>query len=183
MIPGYCRVSIHNCMRRLMKFLHTASAIGLAGGLSAYMLALSAAPDISSVAEYSALRNSLATVSTWLILPSMVVVLASGLLSIAVHRPFHNAIWAWIKAASGILIFEETLRAIDAPAQAAARAAARTMSGEIDIVALPGLIHDEWVSWWLILALSAANIALGIWRPRIVKQRRPATEAQVVESK
>ena len=166
-----------------MKFLHTLSAIGLAGGLSAYMLALSAAPDISSVAEYSALRSSLANISTWLIVPSMVIVLASGLLSMAVHRPFHNALWAWTKAASGILIFEETLRAIDAPSQAAAKASARTLSGEIDVSALPSLIHDEWASWWVILALSAANIALAIWRPRFVKQRRLATETQVVESK
>ena len=166
-----------------MKFLHTLSTIGFAGGLSAYMLALSSAPEITSVAEYSALRSSLAAISTWLIVPSMVVVLASGLLAMAVHRPYHNAIWAWTKAASGILIFEETLRAIDAPTQAAAQAAAKTLHGEIDISALPGLIHDEWASWWMILALSAANVALAIWRPRFVKQRRNTPSGQVVESK
>lgn len=153
-------------MRRLLKFLHTLSAIGLAGGLAAYMLVLSAAPEVSSLSEYAALRASLVPLSQWLVLPSMLVALVSGLLAMAAHTPYLNAPWVWVKALSGILIFEATLASVDAPVTAAAEASARAVAGELDGAALAGLIRDEWGAWWMLLALAAANVALGIWRPR-----------------
>lgn len=154
-------------MRRLLKFLHTLSAIGLAGGLAAYMLVLGGAPDIASLSEYAALRASLVPVSKWLLMPSMLLVLVSGLLAMAVHYPFQNAPWVWVKALSGILIFEATLASVDAPAKAAAAAAANAVAGEIDAATLAGLVRDEWGAWWALLGLAAANVALAIWRPRM----------------
>jgi hypothetical protein len=153
-------------VRRLLKFLHTLSAIGLAGGLAAYMLVLTGAPDISSLSEYAALRASLVPVTNWLLMPSMLVVLISGLLAMAVHFPFQNAPWVWAKALSGVLIFEATLLSVDGPIKAAAAASARAVAGEIDAAALAGLVSDEWGAWWTLLGLAAANIALATWRPR-----------------
>ena len=153
-------------VRKLLKVLHTLSAVGLAGGLGAYMIALHFAPDISSLTEYAALRTSLAAIAKWLIAPSMLVVLVSGLLAMAVFTPYMNAPWVWVKAVSGILIFEGTLGSIDAPAQRAARAAQRAIDGEIPAADLAALVHDEWLAWYTILALSAANVIIAIWRPR-----------------
>lgn len=161
-------------LRRLLKFLHTASAAGLAGGLAAYMMVLAYGPTPESVSEYAALRQSLAVVSKWLLMPSMVLVLVSGLLAMAAHYPFMEAPWVWVKAVSGILVFEATLGAIDAPAQRAAASAARAVNGEIDAAELAALIHNEWGAWWMVLALSAANVALAIWRPRFKVSRPPA---------
>ena len=153
-------------MRRTMKFLHTASAIGLAGGMAAYIAVLIGAGEVTSLEAHAALRNGLALVSKWVILPSMLVVLVSGLLAIAVHYPFMEAPWVWVKALSGILIFEATLASVDAPAQRAAEAAQQALAGEIDASALAGLMRDEWGAWWMLLALAAANVALAIWRPK-----------------
>ena len=153
-------------MRKLLKFLHTLSAIDLAGGLAAYMFVLAATPDEISLETYASLRRSLAATANWLILPSMLIVLVSGLLAMAVHFPFHNAPWVWVKAISGILIFEATLGGVDAPAQQALAAADRALAGEIDSVELTRLVRDEWAAWWTLLALSAANVALAIWRPQ-----------------
>lgn len=153
-------------MRRFLKFLHTASAIGLAGGLAAYMLVLAAMPDDISLETLLAVRESLAVVANWLILPSMVVVLTSGLLAMGVHFPFHNAPWVWVKAISGVLIFEATLGAVDAPAQHAVAAANRAIAGDIETAELARLVRDEWGAWWALLGLSAANVAIAIWRPR-----------------
>lgn len=153
-------------MRRTLKFLHTASAVGLGGGLAAYMLVLAGSPEITSIETHATLRHSLAMLTKWLLLPSMLIVLVTGLLAIAAHYPFMEAPWVWVKALSGILIFEATLASVDAPAQAAAAAAQRALDGEIDAAELARLLRDEWGAWWMLLALSAANVALAIWRPR-----------------
>lgn len=153
-------------MRRTLKFFHTLSAVGLTGGLAAYMFVIAMAPDIVSLEAHASLRASLASVAKWLILPSMLVVLVTGLLSMAVHSRFQEMPWVWIKAVSGILIFEATLASVDAPAQQAAVATARAAAGEIEIATLERLVRDEWGAWWALLVLSGANIALAVWRPR-----------------
>jgi hypothetical protein len=153
-------------MRKLLKFLHTTGAIAFTGGLGTFMLVLAAGPDIASVDAYAALRHSLEVVSAWIIVPSMGLVTVSGLLAMGVHFPFQNAPWVWIKALSGVLIFEATLASVDAPAERAATAAARAAAGEIDIAELTALVQDKWVAWWVLLALAAINVVFAIWRPR-----------------
>ena len=153
-------------MRKFLKFLHTAGAIGLTGGLGTFMLVLAAGPEITEVDAYAGLRASLETVSGWIIVPSMGLVTTSGLLAMGVHFPFQNAPWVWIKAVSGVLIFEATLARVDAPASRAASAAAKAAAGEIDVAELMALVQDKWVAWWVLLALATINVVFAIWRPR-----------------
>jgi len=136
------------------------------------MLVLANGPALHDLPEYAALRHSLAMLSKWLIMPAMALSLASGLLAMAVHYPFQNLGWVWIKALLGLLIFESTLGSIDAPAQAAAAWSRKALTGEIDAAALPGLVDDKWVAWWTLLVLFAANVALAIWRPRLGRKPR-----------
>ncbi|MEO1575750.1 MAG: hypothetical protein AAFU65_12430 [Pseudomonadota bacterium] len=153
-------------LKRALKLLHTLSAIGFAGGLAAYMLVLHGAPEISATAHYLVLREALASLANLVIVPSMVVAVTSGLLAMAFHFPFHEAPWVWAKALSGVLLFEASLMSIDAPAEQAVDAVANAINGEIDPATLGGLIHDEWVAMWTVLALAVANVVLAIWRPR-----------------
>jgi len=153
-------------MRRLLKFLHSVSGMGYAGGLAAYMLVLASAPPVDSLQSYADLRASLVPVTKWLLMPSMLICLISGLLAMAIHFPFQNAPWVWAKALSGLLVFESSLMAIDGPVKAAASASARAVTGEIDPATLQGLVRDEWGAWWALLAIAVANVALAIWRPR-----------------
>lgn len=163
-------------LRRTLKFLHTASAIGLAGGLAAYMIVLAYGPSPDSLSAYAAVRGSLAVVSKWLLMPSMVGVLVTGLLAMAAHYPYMEAPWVWVKAVSGILVFEATLGAIDAPAQRAAQITANALAGELPASEVAGLMHNEWGAWWMVLALSAANVILAIWRPRFKVPRTKPTK-------
>lgn len=47
-----------------------------------------------------------------------------------------------------------------------------TLAEAAGIAALaPWLLHSEWGPLWVILAICIANIVLGIWRPRLRRQR------------
>ena len=104
-------------MRHTLKFLHTMGSIGITGGLAAYMLVLVMLPQGAALETQLVMRDGLALLSKWLILPSMLVVLLSGLLAIAANTAFLEAPWVWIKGLAGILVFETTLLTIDGPAQ------------------------------------------------------------------
>lgn len=158
--------------RRTVKFLHTTTGLGLVGGLAAYMLVLWAGPPVTSVSEYAAMRTSLAAVSKWLIMPSMLGVIVSGLIAMALNFSYMEAPWAWLKLLSGVLVFEGSLGGIDGPAQSAALLSAQALAGEIDTATLEAGIKNEWVAFWTLLFLSAANIALATWRPKF-KRRSP----------
>ncbi len=164
-------------MRRLMKFLHTTGAIGFAGGIAAYMIMVTYGPDISPTEDFARFRDALAVVSRWLIMPSMLLVLTSGLLAIAVHHPFQNAGWVWLKALTGLLVFEASLASIDGPAKRAAKAASDAVAGNIDAAQLAAGINDKWGALWVMLALSAANVVLAIWRPRFIRPTPSKTPA------
>ena len=129
-------------------------------------------PAVSgTVADYVTLRVSLAAVSNWLIVPSMALVLLSGLFAMAIHFPYQNALWVWLKLLGAFLIFESTLATVDGPARKAAAAAARLHAGDIDTAGFNSVVTDYWGAWWVILALCVANVALGVWRPRFGSKR------------
>ncbi|MEM1411857.1 MAG: hypothetical protein AAGH19_05805 [Pseudomonadota bacterium] len=159
-----------------MKFMHTLTGLGLVGGLAAYMLVLWAGPEVTSVSEYAAMRESLAAVSKWLIMPSMLGVLVTGLAAMALHYSYMEAGWVWLKMLSGVLVFEASLGSIDGPAQAAVILSTRAVEGEIDAAALAAGVRDEWGAYWTLLFLAAANIALATWRPRFRRRKQRSSE-------
>ena len=161
--------------RKLVKIIHTVSAFAYAGGIAAYLFVLMAAPEPTGIQELVTLRTSLAFVAKWLIVPGMLVVLVSGLISMMVHTPFMEQGWVLLKALSGVLVFEATLASIEAPAQRAREAAERAAAGEFDLAELTGLIQDEWMALWVLLGLAIANTVLGVWRPRFRGKRRPTS--------
>ncbi|WP_372423377.1 DUF2269 family protein [Salinarimonas chemoclinalis] len=155
-------------MRKLVKILHTIAAGGLIGGLGAYAVLLVAGPQETADA-YADLRQSIAVLSNWVVLPSLAVALVSGLLSMIVHRPFQDAGWVWIKAGLGILMFKGTLTIVSAKADYAATMAARMAAGEAPPDALADMIRLEWGTLAVVFAIAVANVVLGIWRPRLVR--------------
>lgn len=160
-------------MRKTMKVLHTLAACGLIGGLAAYMLLLVAAPQ-GTPADYADLRLAIAAISDYILLPSLAVALISGLLSMAVHRPFQDKRWAWFKAALGILMFKGVLTVVGTKADTAARLAAEIAAGETAPEVLASAMAHEWETLWTVMALSVLNVVLGIWRPSL--KPRPAAE-------
>jgi hypothetical protein len=156
-------------MKRALKFLHTLGAAGVIGALAAHLLILVNAPG-ETLVEMAAVRQAIAAVTRGLLLPALAVVLVSGLLAMALHRPFHDARWVWIKALLGIAMFEGTLGAVEGTADRLARLALEQAAGGAPLPA--ELLRHEWLGLWTVLALALANIALAVWRPRLRPRQR-----------
>jgi hypothetical protein len=101
--------------------------------------------------------------------PSLALVLISGLLAIAVNRAFHDAGWAWFKALLGISMFEGTLLTVGAGARRAAELSAAAVGGGGNAAELAQVQRSEWGSLWFLLFLSVVNIVLAVWRPRLLR--------------
>lgn len=110
--------------------------------------------------------NAMAKIAAWVVLPSMVLTVIAGLLAIAVFPPCHDAGWVWLKAATGILILEGGLH-VAGPIQEEAKRGAAALAAGLDPVAMARMFTSERNTLWVLIAVSAANIALGVWRPRL----------------
>jgi hypothetical protein len=165
--------------RRVLKILHEVSSSGIVGAIAAHLAVLSVA-STTQMLEYAAVRRGIEVITQWVLLPSLAVVLVTGLLAIAVHRPFHSAGWAWLKLALGMAMFEGTLGAINATARDASALAAKVVAGEQPVSAMDDVLRHEWGGLWVILFLSLANIVLGVWRPKLTR-RQPDEQPAATE--
>lgn len=153
-------------MRRLLKILHEVSAAGVIGAFACCLvLVVCTAQD--SLAAYAASRQAIAAVCRWILVPSLALVLISGLLAIAANRSYANAGWAWVKALLGISMFEGTLLTVAASARHAAELSQLAVSGAAGSPQLAEVLRTEWGGLWLLLAVSLGNVVLGVWRPRL----------------
>ncbi|MEM8606133.1 MAG: DUF2269 family protein [Myxococcota bacterium] len=157
--------------KRILKILHLLGAIGLTGALASYMIILATAPN-DSMADYAIVRSNIEAISSWLLVPSLVVALVTGLLAMAVYAPFQNMGWVWAKAILGLPMFEGTLATIGGAAKQAAELSAQAAAGDADPALLAEMLASEWRTLWFIMALSIAQTVLGVWRPRRRRRRR-----------
>ncbi len=159
---------------KLLKTLHEIGAVGVGGSLAACIVLVATAPTRSLIG-YAAVRQGIAAVTQWLLVPSLALVLVSGLLALAITQAYHSAGWAWAKALLGIGMFEGTLLTIDASARKAAALSALAATGGGDPALLAEVIRTERGGLWFLLALSLANIVLAVWRPRLGRIANAAT--------
>lgn len=165
-------------MRRLMKFLHTMGAIGLMGAMACLLVLLAVTPPPSQLANYALMRGAMGEIARWVFLPSLAATLVAGLLAMAVNPTFHNAPWALVKLATGILVFEWGFVGIQGPIQQEAEQAAKVLAGEADIATLAQSLGAESGSLAILFAIATLNVVLGVWRPRFAwlrtANRRPS---------
>lgn len=153
--------------RLSLKFLHEVGAVGVMGGFAAclVLVATSPSPD-TQLAAYAAVRAGIAAIVKWLLVPSLALVLLSGLLAMIANDALMNAGWVWFKALLGISMFEGTLLTVGGSARRAAELSALAASGSPDPAQLASVLRTEWGSLWLLFAVSVLNIVLAVWRPR-----------------
>jgi hypothetical protein len=155
-------------VQRLLKFLHTMGAVGFMGSLACLLVLENLLPAPSSLASYALVCGAMGMIANWVFFPSFLLTLVPGLLALAVNPAFLNATWAWIKAASGILVFAGSLHAL-APIQDEARRSAQAVAGRFDPATLEGVSEGTAATMWVLLAIGTANVVLGIWRQRIIR--------------
>ena len=149
-------------MRRLLKFLHTIGAIGMAGAMACLLVMLALAPPPARAAEYAALYGAMGKIAGWVLFPSLGLTLVSGLLSMAANRAYQNAGWALVKLATGVLVFEAGFSGVVGPMQDAAARSAEGAGAET--------AGAETGTIWVLLAIAVLNVALGVWRPRVMRR-------------
>ncbi len=164
-------------MRRFVKFLHSMGAIGLMGAMAALIILLVLVPDTDELAAYARHREIMGKIAEWLLLPSLALVLVSGLWSMALTNGFINAGWVWLKLIMGVLVFKGVLLSIQGPAEGEAKLSAAVLAGDADPGLLGMRLGEEWGVLWVMMAISVANIVLAIWRPRFSKEHRKARAA------
>jgi hypothetical protein len=160
-------------MRRWLKLLHTLGAAGLIGAMLCLLVLLAQLPPPASLPEYARMRAAMGGIGLWIFLPSMGLTLLAGLLSVGFTRAFHEAGWAWTKLVMGILVFEWGIVAVLGPLRREADLSALALAGEAEVAELALSAGAERASLWVMLAVAAVNVVLGIWRPRMT--RRPAS--------
>jgi hypothetical protein len=151
---------------RSLKSLHEIGAIGTLGSFGACIVLLATAPTNSPVA-FAAVTQGISSIAKWLLVPSLAIVLISGLLAIAANEAYMNAAWAWVKALLGIGTFEGTLLTVTSSARHAAELSALAVSGGGDPAQLARILRTEWGGLWIMVALAFINIVLAVWRPRL----------------
>jgi hypothetical protein len=152
-----------------MKFLHTIGAIGLMGAMASLIVLLGFVPKPNSLSEYALMTAAMSGVVTWVFFPALALTLIAGLLAIALNPAYHSAGWAWAKLATGFIIFEWGFTAILGPIQEEAAASARALADGADAAALATSLGSERISLWVLLLVAAANVVLGVWRPRLTR--------------
>lgn len=153
-------------MRLGAKALHDIASIGFGGALAA-CLVINLVANRSSPVEFAAARNAFAAIAQYLLVPSMAVVVVSGLVALAATRAYLDAGWAWLKALLGLSVFEATLVIVGSSSKQAELVAAAT-----DPTLLDALLRSERNTLWLLIVLSTANVVLAVWRPRLTVRVR-----------
>ncbi len=149
-------------LRRLMKFCHTVGAAGFMGGLAA-LVVMGMAAQADGAAGAAGAVGGMARVAAWVIAPSMILTVVSGMLAMAVNPAFYDVAWVWVKLATGILVLEGSLHVLGPLQEEAKRMGAGAAGGE----GVATLLAAEGATLWVLLGVSAANVALAVWRPRM----------------
>ena len=143
------------------KALHEIASIGYGGGLAA-CLVIDAVADRTSPQAFLAARRAFAAIAQYVLVPSMAVVVVSGLIAMVATRGYLDAGWAWVKALLGLSVFEATLLVVGSSAKQAALGVAT-----VDPAVLDALLRSERNTLLLLVGVGVANVVLAVWRPRI----------------
>jgi uncharacterized membrane protein len=154
-------------MRHLLKFGHSMTAITFLGSVVVLWVFHQQLADPEAALEvYVAERLIMERLATTVTLPSLVLSLLFGLFSMAAVEGFHNAPWAWAKLVTTVIMLEGSLLGIQSPIKREAALAGRALTEPDLISQLAQQLGSEQWSLVVIAVVAAANVALGVWRPR-----------------
>lgn len=145
------------------KALHEIGSIGFGGALLA-CLVINLVADRAAAAEFAAARQLFAAIARYVLIPSMAVVVLSGLFALAATRGYMGAGWAWVKALLGLSLFEATLLVVGSSTRHDELAAALAAG---DAAVVESLLRAERWTLVLLITLGVVNVLLAVFRPRL----------------
>ena len=157
-------------MKPLLKWLHVASAAGFVGVLAS-MLLLSLTADDSSDSAFAVARRAIQTLGESLGLPSLVLLMLTGMLLTMKQPALVEARWLWAKALLGLLVSGLVLVMVQPGVMRAAALAEMVLQGSMSVRTLEAAIRMERIGVAISVALALLAIGLAVWRPRL--GRRP----------
>ena len=163
-------------MRKLLKFGHSMTAITFLGSVvSLWVLHHYLPPPEEALEIYVAERQMMERVATLVMMPSLLLTLLFGLASFAAVPGYNVAPWAWGKLISTVLMLEGSLLGIQSPIKREAELGTIALT-DITLVSELALKLDAERGSLVIIGLVAiANVALGIWRPKLRSGSRSAS--------
>ncbi|MRD47957.1 hypothetical protein [Caenimonas koreensis] len=154
----------HRAWLRLgAKTVHDVASIAYGGALAA-CLVINHTADLAATSDFLAARLIYAAIAKYVLVPSMAVVVLSGLLALAATRAYSEAGWAWLKALTGISVFAATLM-IAGSAGNQGEVAQAAAAGDMQM--LQTLLRSERNTLWLLIVLCVVNVVLAVWRPKL----------------
>lgn len=159
-------------MKPLLKWLHLVTAIGFVGTLAATLL-LSWTADERTASSFAAGRRAISTIAESLELPSLVVLVLTGMLLTVKQPALIEARWVWAKALLGVLIGGIALLVVQPAVTRAAALAQMGLEGSPAFGPLVATLRAERIGAGISLVLSLAAIALAVWRPQFGRGRAP----------
>jgi hypothetical protein len=150
-------------LRLCAKTIHDVASIAFGGALTV-CLVINLTTPVAVPEQFLAARQIFNAIAQYILVPSMAVVVVSGLIALAATRAYRDAGWAWLKAVLGVSVFAATLLVVGAAGQQAQLAAAATAA---DLATLQGLLRSERITLWLLIALCVVNVVLAVFRPKL----------------
>ena len=159
--------------KNLIKLLHYASLVGLAGGILV-SLVLADTVDATSPSATASIHAAIALICGAVIVPSMIVMLLTGMLLVVAKPHLIGARWVWVKAVLGLVTGAVILLALQPAVNAAASISATGALGEAAPGPLANVVASEHAAAWWTLGLVLIAMVIAVWRPRF---GRPAPRA------
>ena len=153
-------------LRTSLKVLHELASIGYGGALAA-CLVINQVADPRHAPGFAAARLAFEAIARYLLVPSMAVVVVSGLIALAATRGYQSAGWAWLKALLGLSVFEATVLVV-----ASGQTQAQLVAAIADPARLDTLLRSERNTLWLLIVVSVVNVVLAVWRPKLMVKVR-----------
>lgn len=166
-------------LRKLLKFLHEVGSVGVMGAVAAHLILIALCKRHTDLAQVIALRRGIDALVEWLLFPSVLLVVFSGLIPTILFKHLRNALWVWAKVGLGIPLIEVCLGPVRSSAHEVTALLTATIAGKPTTPAaaaeaaesLAEALYREKAGLWMVVVISVVNIALAVWRPRNITSR------------
>jgi hypothetical protein len=152
--------------KNLLKLLHFAGLVGLGGGL-VIALVLVDTVDATSPAATAAMHAAIALICAGVIVPSLVVVVLTGMFLVVARPALIGARWVWVKALLGVAVVVAVLGYLQPAMLAAASMATAGALGDSALGPLPAVVAAELGAAWWTRALVVVAGVVAVGRPRL----------------